>query len=165
MMGLGMVIAWALMAALFSISWFVSRERTLEAVRMALSFFRDVLPMFVVVLVFTSLSLGLIREEILLELLVGRGLLVGSIAGAVAGSIAAIPSSVAFPLSGIFLEKGVPYTVIAAFTTTLMMVGVVTLPLEREYLGFKAALARNLAGLAMALVVSVAIGFFFGELP
>lgn len=165
MIGLGMVIAWVIMAALFSISWFVSRQRTLEAVRLAWSFFRDVLPMFVVVLVFTSLSLGLISEEVLLELLVGRGLLAGSITGAVAGSIAAIPGSVAFPLSGILLEKGVPYTVIAAFTTTLMMVGVVTLPLEREYLGFKVALARNLAGLAMALVVSIAIGFFFGELP
>ena len=121
--------------------------------------------MFVIVLVFTSLSLGLISEEVLLELLVGRGLLVGSIPGAVAGSIAAIPSSVAFPLSAILLDKSVPYTVIAAFTTTLMMVGVVTFPLEREYLGFRAALVRNLAGLAMALVVSVAIGCFFGELP
>ncbi|HPC75670.1 MAG: hypothetical protein WBJ42_03545 [Thermovirgaceae bacterium] len=160
-----MVVAWVLMAALFSASWFVNRERTLEAARLAWTLFREVLPMFVIVLVFTSLSLGLISEEVLLELLVGRGLLVGSVTGAVAGSIAAIPSSVAFPLSAILLGKGVPYTVIAAFTTTLMMVGVVTFPLEREYLGFRAALVRNLAGLAMALVVSVAIGCFFGELP
>jgi len=72
---------------------------------------------------------------------------------------------VAFPLSGILLGKGVPYTVIAAFTTTLMMVGVVTFPLEKRFLGARVALVRNLAGLAVALVVSVAIGLFFGELP
>ncbi|HRW87255.1 MAG TPA: hypothetical protein P5261_02335, partial [Thermovirgaceae bacterium] len=110
-------------------------------------------------------SLGLISEEVLLELLVGKGLLAGSAIGAAAGSVAAIPGFVAFPLSGILLGKGVPYTVIAAFTTTLMMVGVVTFPLERQYLGVRAALVRNLAGLAMALIVSVAIGVFFGELP
>ncbi len=160
-----MFAVWVLMAALYLLSWFVNRGKTLEAVRLAWSLFKEVLPMFVIVLVFTSLSLGLISEEVLLGLLVGRGLLVGSVTGAVAGSIAAIPGSVAFPLSAVLLGKGVPYTVIAAFTTTLMMVGVVTFPLEREYLGFRVALVRNLAGLVMALVVSVAIGCFFGELP
>ncbi len=80
-------------------------------------------------------------------------------------SIAAIPGFVAFPLSGILLEKGVPYTVIAAFTTTLMMVGVVTFPLEKRFMGARAAMARNLAGLVVALAVSMAIGLFFGELP
>jgi len=160
-----MFAVWVLMAALYLLSWFVNRGKTLEAVRLAWSLFKEVLPMFVIVLVFTSLSLGLISEEVLLGLLVGRGLLVGSVTGAVAGSIAAIPGSVAFPLSAVLLGKGVPYTVIAAFTTTLMMVGVVNFPLEREYLGFRVALVRNLAGLVMALVVSVAIGCFFGELP
>ena len=60
----GMVVAWVLMAALFSVSWFVNRERTLEAARLAWSLFREVLPMFVIVLVFTSLSLGLISEAV-----------------------------------------------------------------------------------------------------
>lgn len=150
---------------LFSLSWLTDRERSLEAARSAWSLFRGILPMFVIVMVLTSLSFGLISEEVLLELLIGRGLLAGSVIGAAAGSVAAIPGFVAFPLSGILLGKGVPYTVIAAFTTTLMMVGVVTFPLERQYLGARAALVRNLAGLTMALVVSVAVGIFFGELP
>lgn len=107
---------------LFSLSWLTDRERSLEAARSAWSLFRGILPMFVIVMVLTSLSFGLIREEVLLELLIGRGLLAGSVIGAAAGSVAAIPGFVAFPLSGILLGKGVPYTVIAAFTTTLMMV-------------------------------------------
>ncbi|MFA7643930.1 MAG: hypothetical protein WCX92_01885 [Thermovirgaceae bacterium] len=160
-----MIIVWVLAVLLFSLSWLTDTERSIEAARTAWSLFRRILPMFVIVLVLTSLSLGLISEEVLLELLVGKGLLAGSAIGAAAGSVAAIPGFVAFPLSGILLGKGVPYTVIAAFTTTLMMVGVVTFPLERQYLGVRAALVRNLAGLAMALIVSVAIGVFFGELP
>ncbi|HAK41013.1 MAG TPA: hypothetical protein DCM24_04295 [Synergistaceae bacterium] len=160
-----MIVAWVLAVLLFSLSWLTDRERSLEAARSAWSLFRGILPMFVIVMVLTSLSFGLISEEVLLELLIGRGLLAGSVIGAAAGSVAAIPGFVAFPLSGILLGKGVPYTVIAAFTTTLMMVGVVTFPLERQYLGARAALVRNLAGLTMALVVSVAVGIFFGELP
>ena len=160
-----MIVAWVLAVLLFSLSWLTDREGSLEAARSAWSLFRGILPMFVIVMVLTSLSFGLISEEVLLELLIGRGLLAGSVIGAAAGSVAAIPGFVAFPLSGILLGKGVPYTVIAAFTTTLMMVGVVTFPLERQYLGARAALVRNLAGLTMALVVSVAVGIFFGELP
>jgi hypothetical protein len=55
--------------------------------------------------------------------------------------------------------------VLSAFSTTLMMVGVATFPLERTYLGTRLALARNLVSLGIALVVAIATGFVFGELP
>lgn len=160
-----MLFTWILAIVLFSLSWFTDRERSVKAARSAWSLFSGILPVFLVVLVLTSLSLGLIREDVILDLLAGKGLLAGAAIGAAAGSIAAIPGFVAFPLSGILLEKGVPYTVIAAFTTTLMMVGVVTFPLEKRFLGARAAMVRNLAGLVVALAVSMAIGLFFGELP
>jgi len=160
-----MVFTWVLAIVLFLFSWFTDREKSVKAARVAWSLFRGILPVFIIVLVLTSLSLGLIREDVILDLLSGKGLLAGTVIGAFAGSVAAIPGFVAFPLSGILLGKGVPYTVIAAFTTTLMMVGVVTFPLEKRFLGARVALVRNFAGLAVALVVSVAIGLFFGELP
>ena len=44
------------------------------------------------------------------------------------------------------------------FVTTLMMVGVVTLPVESKYFGRKAAIQRNLFALVYAVCISFVIG-------
>ena len=54
--------------------------------------------------------------------------------------------------------------VVAAFTTTLMMVGVVTYPVEKEYFGIKVTVMRNIISFFIALIVAVMIGIFFGEI-
>ncbi len=54
-----------------------------------------------------------------------------------------MPGFIAFPLSGILLSKGVPYMVISAFTTTLMIVGVLSYPVEKAYFGTKVTIMRN----------------------
>jgi hypothetical protein len=45
-----------------------------------------------------------------------------------------------------------------------MMVGFVTFPLERSFLGTKVAFARNAAGFVTAIAVAFAVGLVFGEL-
>lgn len=159
-----MGMLWAVTAVLFLISMVLDRDRSLQAVRSAWGLFMKVLPMFLVVIILTSVSLGFISEKVLADILLGKGLLTGTLMAALAGSVAAIPGFVAFPLAGILAAKGVPYTVLGAFTTTLMMVGLVTFPLETQFLGVKVALVRNLAGFATAVAVSLVIGAFFGEL-
>ena len=42
--------------------------------------------------------------------------------------------------------------------TTLMMVGVVTLPLETKYFGKKIAILRNVLNFAAAIIIGVLIG-------
>ena len=80
------------------------------------------------------------------------------------GSITLMPGFIAFPLSGILLQKGVTYTVISAFTTTLMMVGFVTFPIEKKYFGGKVMIIRNVLSLFIAFIVAVVTGIFFGEI-
>ena len=75
-----------------------------------------------------------------------------------------MPGFIVFPLCGILLNKGVSYMVLSAFTTSLMMVGILTYPIEKEYFGAKVTIARNIISLITALIVAVSIGFFFGEL-
>ena len=75
-----------------------------------------------------------------------------------------MPGFITYPLCGLLLEKGVTYTVLSAFTTTLMMVGVLTYPIEKEYLGTKVTIIRNLIGFATALIVAAFTGLFFGEI-
>ncbi|HPA59032.1 MAG TPA: hypothetical protein PLS21_03880 [Synergistales bacterium] len=76
-----MIVAWVLAVLLFSLSWLTDRERSLEAARSAWSLFRGILPMFVIVMVLTSLSFGLISEEVLLELLIGEDFRITGSAG------------------------------------------------------------------------------------
>lgn len=52
---------------------------------------------------------------------------------------------------------------IAAFTTTLMIVGFVTFPVEKEYFGVKITVLRNVIGFFIAVIVTLVIGLFFGE--
>ncbi len=75
-----------------------------------------------------------------------------------------MPGFITFPLCGILVEKGVTYMVLSAFSTTLMMVGIVTFPIEKEYLGVKVAIIRNVISFCIALCVAFITGFFFGEI-
>ena len=63
----------------------------------------------------------------------------------------------------ILVEKGVSYTVVAAFSITLMMVGILTFSVEREYFGTKVTIVRNLISFVIAVAVAVIIGIVFGE--
>ena len=83
---------------------------------------------------------------------------------AVAGSLTLMPGFIAFPLSGALRAQGVSYMVLAAFTTTLMMVGVLTYPLERQYFGRSVTLVRNAISLLIAMIVAVVMGLVFGEI-
>ncbi len=74
-----------------------------------------------------------------------------------------MPGFIAFPLSGILLSKGVPYMVISAFTTTLMIMGVLSYPVEKAYFGTKVTIMRNAISFCIALVVALVTGLFFGE--
>ena len=63
-----------------------------------------------------------------------------------------------------FVEQGVSYTALSSFSTTLMMVGVVTYPIEKEYFGLKVTVIRNVISFGIALIVALATGIFFGEI-
>jgi len=70
---------------------------------------------------------------------------------------------IAYPLAGILIEKGVSYMVVAAFITTLMLVGIATYPVEKEYFGSKATIWRNVAGFIIAAIIAVFTGILYGE--
>ena len=75
----------------------------------------------------------------------------GFVFAALLGSISLIPGLVAYPLSSVLLKNGASYPVIAVFITTLMMVGIITLPVESKFFGFKVAFTRNLLSFILGL--------------
>jgi uncharacterized membrane protein YraQ (UPF0718 family) len=147
------------------ISLLADRQKTRQALGIALKRFLDVLPAFLMMLVLMSLALGLIPERLMMTLFGRDNRWLAMSSAVVIGSVSVVPGFIAFPLCGLLLEKGALYMVLSAFSMTLMLVGAVTFPLERKYLGTRLALARNAVSLLIALAVAVATGFFFGELP
>jgi uncharacterized membrane protein YraQ (UPF0718 family) len=79
-------------------------------------------------------------------------------AASILGSITLIPGFIAFPLAAALLKSGAGYMQIAAFVSTLMMVGVVTLPMEIKFFGKKAAYLRNGLAFVFSLIVALVMG-------
>jgi peptidoglycan/LPS O-acetylase OafA/YrhL len=159
MTALYVITAVALVASLIA-----SRRKTLQALKLAGRRFLRLLPAFLTMLCLVALALALLPRELLFRYLGGEGLWSTAGIAAVLGSVTLMPGFIAFPLSGLLLKEGAAYLVLAAFTTTLMMVGVVTFPVERQFMGTRVALLRNFISLLIALAVTAGIGLYFGEL-
>ncbi|GAB1410051.1 hypothetical protein MASR1M90_12050 [Desulfovibrionales bacterium] len=84
--------------------------------------------------------------------------MMGMAIAAAIGSVTLIPGFIAFPLAASLLAAGAGYGQIAMFLTTLMMVGVVTLPLEATYFGKRLAIERNVLAFAYAVISSLILG-------
>ena len=145
-------------------SFLADRGKTLSALKIAVKRFVKILPAFLTMIILVSIVLFLIPDVVISNYLAGSNKFIGVIFASFFGSVTLMPGFIAFPLAGILLKKEVAYMVLAAFTTTLMMVGVLTAPIEKAYFGMKVTIIRNVISLFIALIVSVMIGIFFGEI-
>jgi len=145
-------------------SFLANRKKTLSALKIAAKRFVKILPAFLTMIILVSIVLFLIPDEVISKYLGGSNKFVGVIFASLFGSITLMPGFIAFPLAGILLKEGVAYMVLAAFTTTLMMVGILTAPIEKAYFGMRVTVIRNVMGLFIALLVTLAIGVAFGEI-
>ena len=146
------------------ISFTANREKTIKAVKIAAKRFINILPAFLLMLILISVVLFLVPDELISDYLGSSNKFTGVLFASFFGSITLMPGFIVFPLASVLLEKGVAYMVLAAFTTTLMMVGVLTSPVEKAYFGIKVTILRNAISLFIALIIAVMIGIFFGEI-
>lgn len=151
-------------AVLSLVLFIIDRNKTIKGLKLGLKKLRKNTPIFLNMIILVALSLYFISDDLILKYLGEGSGVVGIGLASFFGSITFMPGFVAFPLAGILLKKGVSYTVIAAFSTTLMMVGILTYPVEREFFGRKITIIRNIFSLIIALIVSIAVGLFYGEL-
>ena len=115
-------------------------------------------------LILVSIALYVVPDTIISHYLGADRRFTGIVWAVSLGSLTLMPGFVAYPLCGILLSKGISYMVLAAFTTTLMMVGILTFPVEKEFFGVKVTIIRNVVSFFIALLVALAIGVCFGEL-
>jgi len=142
--------------SLFAASALKDREKTKKALVKGLKSIEGILPQLLVVLVFIAGLLAVFDSEAISRF-IGRGSgLAGVLGAGVVGAITMVPGFVAFPLAGELLRNGAGTLQVATFVSTLMMVGVVPLPMEMKVFGRRAALARN----ALAFLFSFAAAVF-----
>ena len=142
----------------------VSRKKTLQALTIALRRFLNLLPRFVVMLLLVSIVIFFVSDKLIAQYLGVEDKYIGLLLASLLGSVTIMPGFIAFPLAGILLAKEVPYMVLAGFTTTLMMVGVLTYPIEKAFLGTKVTIIRNGISFLIALSIALMVGIFFGEI-
>jgi uncharacterized membrane protein YraQ (UPF0718 family) len=103
--------------------------------------------------------LAALNPDIIASLIGGESGWLGMLLAAVIGSITLIPGFVAFPLASALLQGGAGFVQIAVFISTLMMVGIVTMPVEIATFGKKATFVRNGLAFGFSFVVAMVIGW------
>ncbi|MEA1987478.1 MAG: permease [Candidatus Marinimicrobia bacterium] len=114
-------------------------------------------PTILSVILLIGIIYGLLSDKIALLFGQENGS-AGFILIAVLGSVMHMPSLLAFPLAGSFLMEGASISSVAAFITTLTMIGIVTLPLEIQTLGKKFTIYRNVFSFLIAIIIAVLMG-------
>ena len=109
-------------------------------------------------LLLIGLILSVLDKETVSKLLGAQSGLLGMVIAAAIGCLTLIPGFVAFPLAASLLQAGAGYGQIALFISTLMMIGIATLPLEIKYFGKHTVLKRNFLSLILSVLVSCLLG-------
>lgn len=139
-------------------SWHRDRRKTRESVLIAKTQLLSIGPKIAAILALIGLVLAVIPQQYIQALLGGASTFLSTVYAAVIGTITILPAFVAFPLSASLVERGAHVVAVAAFITTLTMVGFATLPIEIEYFGKRFALLRNGTSFLAALFIAVGMG-------
>lgn len=148
------VIAFSALA----VSLIKSKEKTILALKKAWKAFENILPQFLSILVIIGVMLAILTPEQISKVLGSGSGWIGVFIAAAIGSITLIPGFIAFPLAAALLKNGAGYMQIAAFVSTLMMVGIVTIPVEIKYFGKRATIIRNAAAFGFSMAVALVMG-------
>lgn len=140
------------------LSFVKDKAKTKLALKKAWRSFENILPSILVILLLIGFIFAFLDAQAISKLLGTDSGLLGMIIATVVGCITLIPGFVAFPLANSLLTAGAGYAQIAIFISTLMMVGIATLPLEIKCFGKRIALKRNILSLILAVVTSCIVG-------
>lgn len=147
---------------LLGISLLKSRKKTLMALKKAWKSFQNILPQLISVLLLVGIMLAAFKPETISRWIGPQSGFLGVVISAVAGAVTLIPGFIAFPTAALLADNGAGMMQIAAFVSSLMMVGVVSAPVESAYFGKRLTLWRNLMAFLFSFLVAFVIGKVVG---
>jgi uncharacterized membrane protein YraQ (UPF0718 family) len=143
---------------LLIISYYKDKKKTKMALKKAYKSFSNILPQILGVMMFVGILLSIVNTELIARIIGSESGWLGVILSAIIGAITLIPGFVAFPTAAMLLEGGAGYMQIGAFISALMMVGVITIPVETKYFGKKLTIIRNVICFLFSFIVAFIIG-------
>lgn len=139
------------------VSWRLDPERTRRALRIGAKSLHGLAPRILGMVALVGLVLALVPPEVIRKLFSYGGIGGFALVSAI-GSILTMPAPIAFALVGSLFKLGAAPASLAAFVTTLTMVGVMTAPMEISAFGPRFTLLRQ----TLSFVMAIAIGLLMG---
>ena len=155
------VVLYGLAALGLTLSWRSDQGKTRAALAKARASLLMILSPLASVILLVTLALTALPPSLLSRLVGAESGLPGALLASVAGSVTLIPGFAAFPMARMLLDNGAGIVQVGVLVSTLMMVGVVTLPMERSIFGWKAAVARNVLAYGHSFIVGLALWMAF----
>ena len=149
---------WIGTAIFLIFSFAKNKGKTKQALKMAFGMGKGMLGSILSIIFLIGLILTILPPESIAEFVGKQSLLLATVISAAFGTITLVPAFIAFPLVGTLVHAGVGVVPAVAFLTTLTMVGIVTLPLERREFGLKFAAVRNGLSFIFAIIIALVMG-------
>lgn len=153
------LVLYSIAGLLLIVSFFKDKGKTKKSLQIAWKSFSKLLPTVLAMMLFIGSSLAILNQEAISHILGTDSGLFGTGLALVIGSIISIPSFVAFPLGGALLKAGAGYMQVAALVSTIMAVGLVSLPIEIKYFSKAIAFKRILLSFLVCVVFTAVIGW------
>ena len=132
-------ILYGLCIVLTLVSFLKNKEKTKKAVINGVKSFEKIMPQFLSIVIVIAITLTILKPETISKLIGKDSGILGVLLSSIVGSIAMMPTFVAFSTGNTLLQNGAGYAQVSALITTLTMVGILTFPLEADYIGKKSA--------------------------
>ena len=151
------VILYAIAIILISISFIKDRNKTKDALLKSWKMFRNIIPDMLSIMLFVGLSLSILTPSLISSIIGEKSGFIGIVYSTLIGAVALLPSFVVFPLGHTLVQNGAGLPQVAALMSTLMSVGITTLPMEQKIFGRSFAYSRNASAMVMSLIFSYII--------
>ncbi|MCF6464749.1 permease [Clostridium sp. Cult2] len=155
-------ILYLLTISLVLLSYCKDKQKTKQSLKKAWKSFENILPQLLGIVTTVGIIIAFLNPEIIGKIMGDSSGWFGVILAAAVGSITLIPGFVAFPTAAILLKNGAGYMQLGAFISSLMMVGVMTIPVEVKFFGKKITILRNILSFIFSLFVAIIIGKVVG---
>ena len=152
------IAIWVGTAIFLVISLIKDKVKTKNALKMAFGMGKGMLVSILSIIFLIGLVLTVIPPQEIAAYVGKQDVFLSTVIAAALGAVTLIPAFIAFPLVGTLVNAGVGIVPSVAFLTTLTMVGVVTMPLEKEQFGAKFTLIRNVLSFVFAIVIALVMG-------
>lgn len=152
-------IFYILTIILLTISYSKDKTKTKQSLKKAWKSFENILPQMLGILTTVGIIIALLNPVVISKIIGSSSGYIGVALAVIVGSITLIPGFIAFPTAAILLQNGAGYMQIGAFISSLMMVGLMTMPVEIKFFGKKSTFLRN----SMAFLFSFIVAFVIGK--